>query len=289
MDVGTAIHEAFQEYIRVSMFPEFKKFQKYSAIDHATATLFKHFPWNSAENKNAQTRTYADSLGAVAGLIDKFENGLPLEFRGAELCTVDGKPSTEIKFEIFIEQTILPEFDVYISGALDLGMYIPALDVYSTWDIKTHKDPKQGLIQIKYENDNQCLPYHMIFSHIADREISRFIVGYLTVFIDASEPQVQFIPYQKEPYHIEEYLLTFKKLLHQIRLNIDSRHWPRRHQSCVAFNSPCSMLDICRIRGSSQVHQKKRQDFLLPLGQEPYYRYESEELKPDVYLEMKLN
>ena len=286
-DCGTAIHEAFQRYLREIQNPS-PLASKFSIPNIAILELFKFYPWLSAENKNASTRQFEDLTGTLIQLMYHFENLLPNDYANSTLCLLDGKPTTEIKFEIFIEQSILPEFDVYIAGAMDMGMYAPLIETYTVWDIKTHQNRNEGLLQIKYENDNQCIPYHWVLTHVTNREIDRFQICYLTAFIHASEPKVQFIPYTKTRQHVEDYMLSFAKLLHRIKMSLDIENWTRHSSGCVAFNSPCALIDICRIRGNETRHMEMRQDYILG-SEEPYFRYESEEMKPDVSLTLDLH
>lgn len=275
-DVGTAIHEALQHWL------------VHKNVDQALMQLLLNYPAATDHLPAAKSRDLEAATSAVLDAMEAFNSRLPIEYENLEVATLrtaDEKtvPCTEIVFEIYVEQNILPEYDVYIAGAMDMIMFTPFDSTYIVADIKTHRDSKASLIQEKFEFSNQTLPYHLVLSHISGEATTSFDVLYWTVFIDIENPDSQFITYRKTQKDIEDYLLTFAKLLHRIRVNIDTNHWSRSHGYCTSWARVCRFKDVCR--------SNKGNDYIqdLILGSEmPYDRYNSIELKPHVELELDL-
>lgn len=275
-DVGTALHEAWQHWLVTK------------DVDAGLLRLFTHYPATTdhlpsakARNLEAAIVTYHDGIGA-------FTNRLPMEYENLEVATLttsDGTtvPCTEIIFEIYVEQNVLPEYDVYIAGALDMIMYVPFDELYIVADIKTHRDNKAALVQEKFEFSNQTLPYHLVLSHISQTTTSDFDVLYWASYIDIENPSTQFMSYNKTQRDIEDYLLSFYKLLHRIRQNLDTNHWAKNHNSCTTWGRVCRYKDVCRST-KSNAHL---QDMIIGSAM-PYERYNAIDLKPHVQLEIDL-
>lgn len=275
-DVGTAIHESLQHWL------------VHKNVDQALMKLMLHYPAETDHLSSAKERNLEAATSTVLDAMDAFNSRLPIEYEDLEVATLrttDGKtvPCTEVVFEIYIEQNILPEYDVYIAGAMDMIMFAPFDSTHIVADIKTHRDNKAALIQEKFEFSNQTLPYHLVLSHISGEATTSFDVLYWTCFIDIEKPNTQFITYRKTQRDIEDYLLTFAKLLHRIRANIDTNHWSRSHGSCTNWGRVCRYKDVCR----SNKDNEYIQDIILGTEQ-PYDRYNSIELKPHVELELDL-
>lgn len=275
-DVGTAIHEALQHWL------------VHNNDDQALFELLMHYPAATDHLNAAKLRNLEAATSTVIDAMEAFRSRLPIEYEDLEVATLRTKtgetvPCTEIVFEIYVEQNILPEYDVYIAGAMDMIMYAPFDSTYIVADIKTHRDSKASLIQEKFEFSNQTLPYHLVLSHISGEATTRFDVLYWTCYIDIEKPNSQFITYNKTQTDIEDYLVTFVKLLHRIRANIDTNHWSKSFGHCTNWARVCKYKDVCR---STQDNAYK-QDLILGDAQ-PYDRYNSLSLTPHVELELDL-
>ncbi len=282
-DVGTAIHEAYQTYLIALAEGDSERV----ALDKATFVLMMHYPIQTDHQKNAVNRQFEHSYATLVAATKntKFASG----FENPELVYIKKKtgetiPAVEIKFEIFIKQTILKDFDVYISGALDTIM-----SATGGWDSEPYvSDIKTTRISTLYDetygNANQCLPYHIVLSHVAGKPITRFTVMYHIMYIHLTDPKIMYIPFTKTQDDIDEYLKSFVMLLHKLQMQVIANHWPKNSNSCTNYNRPCKYMNVCAIERGRDAYV---QDVLLG-DAEPYDRYADEERKPDFELELEL-
>lgn len=275
-DVGTCIHEVLQNYVVTQ--------DRQLALQE----IIKHYPMHSDDTNSAKTRSLEATYITANAMIDSYHTKWPTDYQKSEVCQIQvgdkSIPTTELRFEIFIEQTVLPEFDVYIAGAIDLIMYAPFLDTYFVCDIKTHGTKIPTVIQEKFEFANQCLPYSLVLSQIAQQSISNFEVLYWTGLVSQTceaEKDVQIIPYQKNQSHVETFILDFYKVLRKIRMTLDIG-FSRNSNHCIQWNSVCSYKDACRM-SSVELQQSEILGYA-----EPADRYSQLDMMPHIEFDFKL-
>ena len=282
-DVGTAIHEAYQSFL----ISEVEGIPYKEALDRATFALMQWYPIETDKQKNAVNRQFEH---AYATLLAATKNTrFAKDFENPELIYIKKQsgetiPAVEIKFEIFIKQNILTDFDVYISGALDTIMTATGgLDETPyVSDIKTTRE--SGLYDEKFGKANQCLPYHIVLSHVMGRPITTFTVMYHIMYIHLIEPKIIYIPFTKTQEDIDEYFNSFVMLLHKLQMQCKADHWPKNSNSCTNWNRPCQYMNVCAIKRGENAYV---QDVLLG-DAEPYDRYADEDRVPDFELELEL-
>jgi hypothetical protein len=275
-DVGTCLHEVLQHYV------VHKDRQK------ALQQIIRWYPMKSDDTNSAKTRSLEATYVTANAMIDSFHTKWPTDYQNSEVCQIDIngtlEPTVELRFEIFIEQSILPEFDVYIAGAIDLVMYAPFLDTYFVCDIKTHGTKIPSVIQEKFEFANQCLPYSLVLSQIAEQSVSNFEVLYWTGLVSHTctpEKDVQIIPYSKNQNDIETFILDFYKVLRKLRLSLDIG-FSRNSSHCIQWNSVCRYKDACRI-SNVEIQQSEILGF-----EEPADRYSRLDMMPHIEFDFQL-
>lgn len=276
-DCGTALHNAHQKYLLTG------------DMDEATVQLMLDYPIKTDGNNNARTRQFEACYATLAAMCLNKE--WPADYPAMEVMHIKKKngdiiPAVEINFEIFVEQDIIEEFDVYISGALDQIMRSQT-GLRREPVITDTKTTREKILWFeKFQFASQTLPYHLLLSHLLGEDVTNFTVMYHMAYIDLVDPKVQWIAYQKDKSDIEEYFKSFVLLLNKLNAQIKMNHWPKNPYSCVRFKNACSYVNACKVRRGMDNHDIV-QDIILG-NAEPYDRYADPDREIDFSLRIAL-
>lgn len=160
----------------------------------------------------------------------------------------DTRPAIEVPFAIEIVNSPMP-IPVYFVGFIDAILYDKINDRYLVCDIKT---TRMNILDysVRYEFDEQTVPYGIILEHILGKKIEEFRVSYLSAYIDILEPKVAMYPFTKTQDHIDDWYRGLCEDIGRIAKYYKSQFFPRatNGETCYSFNKPCYFADYCSNR-----------------------------------------
>lgn len=226
---GTALHEAWYEYLRTG--------NKKAAF----WALIRHYPIHLQQN-----HAYNWDLTACYSALHSLITHPYLE--GYELAEVNGAPAIEIPFEIrfpgvFLdaEKTIPISYIGYIDNIFNRrrDMAFVVLDIKNT--TRKFKD-----LEVVYKFDPQMLPYALVLEAILQDRISELNCDYLVTFVDVEEPYTRHLEFTKSLEDIQSWAQEMALFIRELQIFYASKHpFPRRSSACVSFNRACSFFSIC--------------------------------------------
>lgn len=229
-EIGHTLHKAYQTYLATK------------DENHAIAELIKAYPIE-LETQWDKDRDMEACLSTLLALIECQTSYDTL----AEIKNKDGQlvPAVEVPFEIVTNQT-LTEGGKPISfvGFIDAIMYNKQRNEYYVVDLKTHRLNLNDLTP-KYQYDEQCTPYGLVLSAMTQQKITSFNVRYLTAFVDLVKASTKEYTFVKQMTDLVNWGKVVKKAIDDIRYFNDQNWFPRRANTCLAYNRPCQHFDYC--------------------------------------------
>jgi hypothetical protein len=160
----------------------------------------------------------------------------------------DRRPAIEVPFAIEITNSPFA-IPVWFVGFIDAILYDRVNDNYLVTDIKTTR-VRLTDYSMRYEFDEQTVPYGIILEHILGRKIEEFRVSYLSAFIDLTEPKVTMYPFIKTQAHIDDWYRGLCDDITRISKYYREEFFPRATSgdTCLSFNRACYFADYCTHR-----------------------------------------
>lgn len=243
-DIGTALHEAVQEYTR-----------SYD-LDKAGIVLLKWWPWKLEKQREAAgfPRDLRRTLGNALMLLERIcADSFWDSWEVAMLP--DGEPAIELAWRI--NHISLGSFrhpvageQVYLAtqGKIDWILKHKRIpNRYMVTDLKTTiKDETAQSASFRFSG--QGGQYGLVVAHALGLDWSKhgMDVTYLVAeFGEHGFPDVRPLEYHLEPEEILESIeAKNERLRRQIAMGT-SGFWPRRSHGCEFYQTPCGFLDIC--------------------------------------------
>lgn len=164
-------------------------------------------------------------------------------------------PAIEVPFAIKITNSPMP-IPVWFVGFIDAILYDKVDDVYLVCDIKTTRMNITDY-SVRYEYDEQTVPYGIVLEHILGKKISEFKVSYLSAYIDTLEPKVAMYPFTKTDDHVYDWFRGLSEDIGRISRYYKGQWWPRatNGETCFSFNKPCFFADYCSSRDPAVIER----------------------------------
>lgn len=245
-DVGTALHEATQEWSKERNVLESQK------------TLLKWWPW-ALERKRKQA-DLADSrrtLGNALLLLEAIcTHPFWDEWEVARLP--DGAYAIELPWRI--NHTSLGSFRHPVSGK---PVYL-ATQGKIDWILRHRRDRWRFMVcdlkttilnelaqQASFRFSGQAGQYGLVLSAAIDhpwREQGMDVTYFVAEFGEHGLPDTNPLTYHLEPSEILESIEAKNERLRRMIAMGQSGFWPRRSHGCSFYGNPCGFLDICHRR-----------------------------------------
>lgn len=225
------------------------------------------------------------SLEACYATLVKAMNHVQLaEYQIAEVKCIDGvvRPAVEVEFELWLENvTIMGRPVVYI-GFIDCILFSVLTDLYTVVDVKSMGPRKRETNFVaEYMHKGQGLPYGLVIQHVANLPMMEYVVMYLPMVIDLTDPHVQPIPIKKTATDVRDWYTGLYFKMKQLKEFSQRDYFPRREDGCNAYGRyPCRYLQICNSRKRDEI-----QKYLLSEYEEPQ---KPKERKPWIRLMLKM-
>ena len=272
-DVGTAIHEATQEWQR----RKFYGMDEDSARQLGELTLLKWWPWELEQKKIREGGVIGvRTLGnALIVLNDIYESSL---WNDWELVTVEGfGPAIEVPWRIIhksLGSVINPYGErVYFAtqGKIDFILRHKRLGVYRVFDLKTTEKSKPAH-DAAFRFSGQGGQYGVVLEHALGLDWKKHgldVTYLIALFLDDGS-EVYPLNYHLTPEEIQDSIDVKLERLMKMKLNAERGHWPRRTHGCDFYGKPCGFLDICHRR--DQDFLKQWFDFEVASGRFHQYK-----------------
>lgn len=244
-DVGTALHNAWQEWLILraeGVSPD---------VCEAKAfwVLLRDFPW---DREGEQTTQYRSHNNTIIMLYEIMRSSLWDDW---ELVKIDGRWAVEVPF--VIKHTSLGIFTLAATGESCLLITQGKIDAIlrhrwtgetRCWDLKTTID-SPNLVRSNYKWSGQQVGYGNVLQAMLGADLKAFTVWYLIARFGANDPPaIEPLPIIKDADDVEDYWLDKLDRLDRIRFYAEKGRFPRRNGGCNAFKHECSCFDICETR-----------------------------------------
>lgn len=258
-DVGTALHEAIQEWQRKL----FYGVDDEKARESAYLMLLKWWPWATEERRFVNKRATGNRRLETAILLLEETMNYNEFWEQWELVSIDGfGPAIEVPWRIVHKSigVIKDAWDksVYLAtqGKIDLLMRHRTTRQYRVIDIKTTEKALPAH-DAAFRFSGQGGQYAMVLGHAVgtDWETNGLDVTYLIMFFSDDGPVVYPLPYHLDPEEIEDSIRVKIERLNRMKSYADADHWPRRTHGCEFYGTPCGFLDICHRRDKPFVRE----------------------------------
>lgn len=249
-DVGTAIHEATQEWQRQL----FRGTSHYEAERLGEIELLKFWPWQVEDNRKANSlpvgqRTLGNAL-LLLNLI--YESPIWVEW---ELVSIEGfGPAIEVPWRIVHRSLGLIPMPYNKSGyfctqgKIDFILRHKKTGKYRVVDLKT-TEKNLPAHNAAFRFSGQAGQYGMVLDHALglDWEHNGLDVTYVIIHF-ADELTVYPIDYHLDLDEVRDAIDVKLERLNRMKNYALSGHWSRRAHGCEFFGVPCGFLDICQRR-----------------------------------------
>lgn len=238
-EVGKALHEGFQEYL-VSRDEEAAIMKFLIAYPHDLEYAKPEYSYN----RSLEACYYTLENMINSRYLDQFELvHIKTQLEGSPI-----KPAIEVPFAFEIVGAPLP-IPVWFVGFIDAVLYDKYDDMFIVNDIKTNRVNLTDKT-VKYEFDEQTVPYGIILEHILGRQIKEFKTTYLDCFIDLSEPRIQMYPFTKTEENVYDWYRGLCEDIRRISKYYQDQWFPRatNGDTCFAYNKPCWFANECSAR-----------------------------------------
>jgi hypothetical protein len=237
-EVGKALHVGFQDYL------------VHKNENHAIMAFVGAYPYELEYNKyeNA-TRSLEASFATLEALINsEIPDRYELIHIKTQLKDNPILPAVEVPFAFEITGAPLP-IPIYFVGFTDAILFDKVEKKYLVSDIKTHRLSPDDL-SVKFEFDEQTVPYGIVLEHILGHKIEEFEVSYLSTYIDLLNPKVQMYKFTKTQDHVHDWYRGLCEDILRISQYYKAQFWPRATSGdvCFSFNRPCWYAGECSNR-----------------------------------------
>lgn len=259
---GTALHEGFQTYLVTK--------NENKAI-FAFLLAFPHeLEYAKTENSSRSLEACYATLEELirAPICDNYELVHIKNSKGETL------PAVEVPFAIEILNSPLP-IPVYFVGFIDAILYDKFEQKYIVNDIKTTRMNIQKDYSVRYEFDEQTVPYGIALEGLLGQVIEEFETSYLSAYIDLLEPKVNMYKFTKTQDHIQDWYRGLCEDISRIARYYNAQWFPRATDgnTCFSFNNPCWHNDNCHYRDPETINRiidGTMREGLFHDGQEPW-------------------
>lgn len=266
-EVGHTLHTGFQTYMM------------HKDKGQAFSEMIMRYPIQLNDNPMDLR-----SVEACYGTLDAMMKIPAIDgYQIATVNTLDGKTvfASEVPFEIRLSGYQLnymgrPVTVIYV-GFIDLIVYDIVTQEYEVIDIKSTRNNAKDKTAM-YKNDEQCLPYGLVVSELVGQKINELQVNYLSVYVDALEPDARMYSFKKTDTHLRDWGRTVLFRLKELNEFMNLHWFPRTGSSCMDFKQPCRYFEACHYRtpdGIMSFMQKEdKVDKLIPF--EPWIKIDLE-------------
>jgi hypothetical protein len=276
-DVGTALHKGYQDYLATGdadsalwqlllAYPHELSWQQENdfrsleaAVNTLDAMIQSRVPdgWEVATIRRPLTQVELQANEDFKNDVKNLGLVSPYDPRGVEV------PAIEVPFELRIKGITLPDGrGIAFTGFIDVIERDIAGSQFRCKDIKTHRaypSPeyawKEQLGQAKYKYNAQQVPYGIVLEHILGKEVERFDVTYLDVFVDVASPEVKEYTYEKRAEDIQEWLMNTVMAAQRIQTGMEMDYFPRTSGGCLSWQKPCFYMKPCESRNRKAIEQ----------------------------------
>lgn len=262
-EVGTALHEAVQEWSRYAISP-LKRWPAKVAYEAGLMALAKWWPWVQEDYRKKEGLAIGErSLGAAILL---FEEIISDSFWDDwELVHVeDFGPAIEVPWLIVHESLgTVPtpqgeEAYLCTQGKIDWILRHRRTGVLRIWDLKTTVK-EIGAHKAAFKFSGQGHLYALILAHALGFDWAKqgLDMTYLLAYFGTAEVPMYVQPmhfnYSPQDIHdgINSKIERLSRMVHYARTG----HWPRRTHGCDFYGRACGFLDICESRDSKYIEQ----------------------------------
>jgi hypothetical protein len=271
-EVGTALHEAVQEWARLALFPgRDRKAPQIMAMQQGLLALVKWWPWalEIVSLREGKTGIKQRSLGEAILL---FEEIVSHPFWDSwELIMIDGFGlSIEVPYRIVhasIGTVPLPKPDgeatqgyFVTQGKIDFILRNRFTGEIRVKDLKTTvKDERAHEAAFKYSG--QGPGYGMILAQFLGLDWKKdgltvsYIVSNFASADGSEDAAVRLYAYHYDEEKLQDGIdLKIERLERMKKYAIQS-HWPRKSHGCDAFGAPCAYMGICDRRDNDFIRK----------------------------------
>jgi len=238
-DVGTALHEGLEAWMMTR------------DEDKAILAMGLAYP---LEQEYLDPKNNNKSLEAAFSTLQALMKSPYLdEYEIAKIRRPDGVviSAVEIAFAIEIINSPFP-LPVYYVGKIDLILRHRSLGNYIVTDLKSTRQWATDM-RMKFEYDEQTVPYAIILSHILGEEIRALETAYLSAFVDLLDPLVSLYKIRKSPDMIRDWHTGLCEEIRQLSKFYKNQWWPRatNGDTCFAYKRACEFAEYCSVRQPS--------------------------------------
>ncbi len=239
-DCGKAIHSGFQSFMIDRN------------EDNAIWRMLLDYPFQAEPFQDNSYRSmeavYACLMAMTRHEFTSRYEIINIAVKNHETGELEERPAVEVPFCIELTDTPM-SVPVFYVGFIDLIVWDKLDEKFMVVDIKSHRDNTIDMAA-KYEYDEQCVPYGLILEHILGHEVTEFKVGYLSCYIDLTEPRIRLYDFVKTQDHIKDWFIGLCIDVRQIAYYTDNLWFPRATNggTCMAFRKKCAWLDVCSYR-----------------------------------------
>lgn len=248
-EVGKALHIGVQEFL------------SYRDKERAILAFMLAYPIHLCVN-HMDTRSLEAGYVTLEAIMDhvKFDQYeiVKIKHKGID------KPAVEVPFKINIKGFDLKnekgeEVKLGYRGFIDIILFNVVEGFYEVWDIKTTQSNKPRDQSVRYNFDEQQVPYGLVLEYLLGNKIESFSVKYLVAFIDTLSPTIQIHSYQKTIADLQDWFKGVIMDLNDIKFFIDENWWPRNAKSCMnQYNQKCEFFDLCETRDRDAIQRMLR-------------------------------
>lgn len=245
-DVGTALHEAVQEWTRTR------------DLDIASVTLLRWWPWKLEQQRNEMGKTdHKRTIGNALLLLERIVNH-PFwdEWEVAKLP--DGSFAIELPWRInHISLGTIPHpvtgepYYLATQGKIDwILQHKIQRNRFMATDLKTTilDEPAQ---QASFRFSGQAGHYGLVLAHAIDlpwHKLGLEVTYFVGEFGDHGEPETNPLHHELEPEEVYDSIEGKNERLRRMIAMGTAKFWPRRSHGCAFYGTPCGFLDICHRR-----------------------------------------
>lgn len=261
-DVGTALHEAVQEWARqLYLDPSNRR----KAVEAGYVMLLRWWPWEVEDQRRADS--LAIGRRTLGNAVLMYEAILNHEIWDEwELAEVEGfGPAIEVPWRIV--HTSLGKVPVrrgkgikmvFIAtqGKIDFILRHKRTGLYRVLDLKTTEKSKVAH-DAAFRFSGQAGQYGIVLDHALglDWVNQGLDITYLLAYFNETENEVYPIHYHLDAEEVADSIDIKVRRLNQMRDQALAEHFPRRSHGCEFYGTPCGFLDICNRRDSSFIRE----------------------------------
>jgi hypothetical protein len=267
-EVGTALHEAVQEWSRLALLPGRDRHnQNQMAIDAGLMALLKWWPWT--------LETVSLRMGKAGAKQRSLGEGIDLFYRiiedpfweSWELIHIDGfGMSIEVPYRI--NHVSIGTFPIpygragYLvsQGKMDFILRNRYTGEIRVFDLKTTVKDKRAH-EAAFRFSGQGPQYAIVVAHGLGfnwREHGTKVTYLVSNFASADgseDPSVVLHTYDYDSEYIQDAIDAKHDRLMRMKTYAERRHWPRRTHGCDSFGKPCAYLGVCQRRDEDFIGQ----------------------------------